>query len=43
MESNVKLRKMILKIVCYYFDGRMTVNDINSADNLLDEKSYKKC
>ena len=37
----MNLKKLILKIVCYYFDDIMNGRNICFDDILLDEKSYK--
>ena len=37
MESNNELKKLILKIARYYFDGIIDLNDICLDNILLDE------
>ena len=42
MESKNELKKTDIKNhACYYFDNIMRVIDINSRDNLLNEKKRK--
>ena len=37
----MNLKKLILKIVCYYFDDVMSDRNICFDDMLFDKKSYK--
>ena len=33
---------LILKIVCFYFDGSLSINDFDLQNILLDEKLHEK-
>ena len=42
MESNNELQKTDIKnCTCYYFDNIVNINDLNLANILLEEKSYR--
>ena len=41
LNSNDELKEMILKIVCYYFDDIIKIENFNLDNILIDEKSYE--